>query len=83
MRQGREGEAFGQQREGALLKSQGTALWTAGISSSWGQRVALDRAGKTSGCGWAQAVSMLRRGHHLVVVGQDLGCAYIKGQAVA
>lgn len=31
----------------------------------------------------AQAVSMLRRGHHLVVVGQDLGCAYIKGQSVA
>lgn len=82
MRQGKEGQAFGQQRGGALLKSQGTALWTAGISSSWGQSGV--RQGRKDFWLWmAQAVSMLRWGHHLVVVGQDLGCAYIKGQAVA
>lgn len=47
--------------------------------------MALGRARQTSGCGWAQAVAMLRRERGLMVLGQcqDSGWGYTKGPAVA
>lgn len=84
MKQGK-GETFGQQWEGTPGKSEGTVLWTAGIGSSWGMKVALGRARQISGCGQAQAVVMLRRERGLMVLGQcqDSGWGYTKGPAVA